>query len=434
MRRAIAAICGLALTFAFATAVTVTHKSVNYSEIYPPVVCPPTLSGLSSQISIASPQTRFQPLGSRSGKTTAFNSLRYLVSKDSLVVTANGVTPVVWQARAGKWAGGTLCSGPINSQWFVGGSSDVTSQGSLLLVNSGLSDAIVDVQPFSEKGKRPLLSINLISKSFKVIPLDSLATGDKSLSVHVVPRSGRINAFMIDERGTGLKALGGDFVNPISSPSNTLIIPAIPNQLLKTGKKNTSSHTLRILTPSDVGATFTLQIISSDGSFVPVGFNSRNISPGVVSEFELSPQITANAFAVRITSNEPIVAAISSKVSVGGGSDFVWSVPTTPLVPMGLAIAGLSPVIIFTADVINVRIDVTYLGGKKSEKSVVGSDIAIWRVPNGVQAISIIKSSANTYAGALVVSDSGYGYLPLTPGSLLTRVEVPHSNIRVLNP
>jgi hypothetical protein len=239
---------------------------------------------------------------------------------------------------------------------------------------------------------------------------------------------------MIDERGNGLKALGGDFVNPISSASTTLIIPAIPNQLSKVGNKNISSHTLRILTPSDIGATFTLQVVSSDGSFVPVGFNSRIISAGKTFEFALSPQITSTAFAVRITSNEPVVAAISSTVRVGGGADFVWSVPTSPLVPMGLAVTGLAPVIIFTADAINVKIQVSYVDGKKSEKSVVGSDIAAWRVPNDVKSISIVNASANTYAGALVASDSGYGYLPLIPGSLLTRVEVPHSNIRVLNP
>ena len=45
-----------------------------------------------------------------------------------------------------------------------------------------------------------------------------------------------------------------------------------------------------------------------------------------------------------------------------------------------------------------------------------------------------IQVKAQTYAGALVSSVNGYGYFPIAPGSVLTRVEVPDSNIRILNP
>ena len=434
MKRSIYALLALALSFTLATLLTVTTKSSVFSESYPAVVCPPTLSGLSSQISLSSRKTAFQRLSNRSTKTIPFNVLRYPVSKDSLVISATGVTPVVWQSRAGSWAGGAICSGPASSQWFVGGSSDVTSRGRLMVINSGLSEAIVDVQAYSENGKQPLVSLNLKSKSYIVLNLDSLATGDKSLTVHVLPRSGRINAFMIDELGAGLQSLGGDLVNPITSPSRTLVIPAIPNQIPKKGQKASGSHTLRVLTPSDVDANVTVELLSADGRFIPVGFNSRRISSGIVTELRLSPKISASAFAVRIKSDEPIVAAISSRVTVKGRKDFVWSTPTPALVPMAMAVTGLTPLIAFASDSIAVKVEVTYLNGKKSLATIKGSDIATWRVPNAARSITIIKASSETYAGALVASVNGYGYLPITPGSLLTRVEIPSSNIRVLIP
>ena len=434
MKRSIYALLALALSFTLATLLTVTTKSSVFSESYPAVVCPPTLSGLSSQISLSSRKTAFQRLSNRSTKTIPFNVLRYPVSKDSLVISATGVTPVVWQSRAGSWAGGAICSGPASSQWFVGGSSDVTSRGRLMVINSGLSEAIVDVQAYSENGKQPLVSLNLKSKSYIVLNLDSLATGDKSLTVHVLPRSGRINAFMIDELGAGLQSLGGDLVNPITSPSRTLVIPAIPNQIPKKGQKASGSHTLRVLTPSDVDANVTVELLSADGRFIPVGFNSRRISSGIVTELRLSPKISASAFAVRIKSDEPIVAAISSRVTVKGRKDFVWSTPTPALVPMAMAVTGLTPLIAFASDSIAVKVEVTYLNGKKSLATIKGSDIATWRVPNAARSITIIKASSETYAGALVASANGYGYLPITPGSLLTRVEIPSSNIRVLIP
>jgi hypothetical protein len=434
MRRSIAALLALALSFTLATLLTVTNKSSVFSETYPEVVCPPTLSGISSQISIASKKTAFQSLANKSTKTIPFKVLRYPVSKDSLVVSALGTTPVVWQSRSGSWAGGALCTGPISSQWFVGGSSDVRTRGHLVIVNSGLSAAIIDLQTYSENGKQPLISVNVGAKSFKSISLDALATGDQSLTVQVVPRSGRINAFMIDELGAGLKALGGDFVNPIDTTAKTLVIPAIPNQVLQRGQKPSAAHILRILAPAKVDANFTLELLSENGIFVPVGFNSRSIKAGVVTELVLSPKISATSFAVRITSDVPIVAAISSKFVTNGRRDFVWSTPTSALTPMKMAVTGLSPLISFAADSIDVTIEVVLVNGKRSIVNIKGSDVATWRVPESARSISIIETSRETHAGALIASIHGYGFVPISPGSLLTKVEIPYSNIRVLNP
>lgn len=410
--------------------VTVTTK--NFSESYPVVVCPPTLDGLGSQISFSSKKTPFQRLQNRTIKTAPVKLLRLPVNKDSLIITSEEVTPVVWQSRSGSWAGGALCTGPASSQWFVGGTADVTTRGRLIIVNSGLSDAVVDVESFTENGKQPLRIVNVSSKNYIVVPIDSLAPGDKTLTVHVVPRSGRINAFMIDEQGKGLKSLGGDLVNPATVASKTLVIPAIPNQ----SSRNTPAlpHTLRVLAPGDVDASITVEVLSGDGVFVPVGLNSRSISAGIVTEFKLDPNITSNVMAVRISSTEPIVAAVKSTAVVKGKRDFVWSTAAPELVRQTMAITGLDPVISFAGESINVSLDVTLTNGKIVEEKVTGSDIANWRVPANARSFTINKVGSGTFAGALVSSINGYGYFPIAAGSLLTKIEVPDSNIRVLNP
>jgi len=410
--------------------VAVTTK--NFSESYPLVVCPPTLDGLGSQISLSSKKTPFQKLQNRTSKTAPVKVLRLPVIKDSLVITSEGVTPVVWQSRSGSWAGGALCTGPASSQWFVGGTADVTSRGRLLIVNSGLSDAVVDVESFTENGKQALRSTKVAAKNFLVISLDSLAPGDKKLAVHVAPRSGRINAFMIDEQVKGLKALGGDLVNPVAVVSKSVVIPAIPNQFSKTSPA--LPHTLRVLTPGEVDATITVEVLSADGIFVPVGLNSRLISAGIVTEFQLDPKIAANFMAVRISATEPIVAAVKSTVAVKGKNDFVWSTAAPELVPLTMAITGLTPFISFTGDQINISLDVTLINGKVSRQNVKGTDIAKWRVPENARSFTIVKVGAATFAGALVSSTNGYGYFPIAAGSPLTKIEVPDSNIRVLNP
>lgn len=410
--------------------VAVTTK--NFSESYPAVVCPPTLDGLGSQISLSSKKTPFQRLQNRTTKTVPVKVLRLPVNKDSLVISSEGATPVVWQSRAGSWAGGALCTGPASSQWFVGGAADVTTRGRLIIVNSGLSDAVVDVESFTENGKQPLRTLNVVSKNYIVIPLDSLAPGDKTLTVHVAPRSGRINAFMIDEQGKGLKALGGDLINPATTARKSVVIPAIPNQ----SSRNSPAlpHTLRVLSPGDVDASVTVEVMSADGVFVPVGLTSRTISAGIVTEFQLDPNISSNVMAVRITATEPVVAAVKSTVVANGRKDFVWSTAAPELTPLTIAVTGLTPLISFTGERINVSLDVTLVNGKVIRQNVKGTDIANWRVPANARSFTLIKVGEATFAGALVSSANGYGYFPIAAGSVLTKIEVPDSNIRVLNP
>jgi hypothetical protein len=421
-----------AVTIASVINVAVTKKT--FSESYPAVVCPPTLPGLASQISLSSKKIQFQRLQTRSTKTAAVKVLRLPVNKDSLVFNSEGSTPVVWQSRSGSWAGGALCSGPASSQWFVGASADITTKGRLIVVNSGLSDAVVELKVFTENGKQPVRSLDVPSREYLVIPVDSLAPGDKTLTVNVLPRSGRINSFMIDEQGKGLRALGGDLINPISAPSKVLVIPAVPNQKKKQGQNPGSKHVLRVLTPGEVDASVTVELISADGVFIPVGLNSRSISAGLVTEFSFSPKISSKVFAMKITSTEPVVAAIESSVVSGGKKDFTWSTPAPELSTFTMAVTGLAPLIAFAGNEINVAIDVTMANGKVLRKTIKGTDIARWSVPAETRSFTITKVGKQTYAGALVTSVNGYGYFPIAPGSVLTRIEAPESNIRILNP
>lgn len=410
--------------------VAVTTKS--YSESYPAVVCPPTIAGLTSQISLTSKKTPFQRLQNRTTKTTPVKVLRLPVNKDSLLFNSEGVAPVVWQSKASSWAGGAVCTGPATSQWFVGGTADITTRGRLMIVNSGLSDAVVDVQSFTENGKQPLRTITVGSRSYLVISTDSLAPGDKYLVVHVAPRSGRVNAFMIDEQSKGLSSLGGDLVNFAPTASKSMMIPAIPHQIKD--RSAALPHTLRVLTPGDVDANVTAEVLSADGVFIPVGLTSRSISAGIVTEFQFTPKITSTVLAVRITSTEPVVAAIKSTVTVSGRKDFVWSTPAPALVPLTIAISGLTPLISFAGDRINISLDVTLNNGKVVRKTIKGTEIATWRAPDAARSFTITKVGPDTFAGALVSSVNGYGYFPIAPGSLLTKIELPDSNIRVLNP
>ena len=408
-----------------------TINSNQYSRSYPSVVCPPNPAGTTTVTSVLSKQTPFYRIGNKDTKLIDINTLRYSSVSDPILLQSEGVTPVSFQSRTGVWAGSVICSAPATSQWFVGGTSDVSSKGIVYLVNSGLSLAIADIYTWSESGEQAVKTITLKANSTSSVKLDSLAPGDSDIVVKVVARSGRVSSFLVDERVKGLAKLGGDSVNAISAPSRKFVISGIPQQLVD---KKVPPHYLRLFVPGVADANFTLELISKNGRFIPTGFNERVLPSGKVVELMLAPEEANGAFSIKLTSDQPIVAAVRSRVTSNGNSDFVWSTPSPALSPMQIALGGISPKLIFTGDAIAIELEIQFSTGKVKEEIITGSDLVGWQVPNNAIALTIIRAGRDNFAGALVAAKSGYAFFPIASGSELTRVAIPTSNIRVLNP
>ena len=406
-------------------------SSRRYSASFPAVVCPPNPAGVITVTSVSSKKTPFYRIGNKSTNLVNINSLRYSSVSDPILLQSEGLTPVSFQSRTGVWAGSVLCTAPSTSQWFVGGTSDVTSKGVIYIVNSGLSVSIADVFTWSENGEQAVKTFSLKPNSIGSVKLDSLAPGDSNIVVRVVARSGRINSYLVDERVTGLQKLGGDSVNAISDPARNFVITGIPQQLVNNKAPN---HYLRLFVPGVADANFTLELLSSNGRFIPTGFNERKLASGKVVELKLKPEVAKGAFAIKLTSDQPLVAAIRSRATSNGNSDFVWSTPSPALTPLRIAIGGISPRIIFAGDAIAVDLKVEFSNGKVKEQSITGSDLVSWQVPDNTIAITVLNAGKENYAGALVAAKSGYAFFPIASGAELTKVAIPSSNIRVLNP
>ena len=417
------------LTFSNLASVSVTQS--DFSENYPPVVCPATPAGESSAISVPSTQTGSRVLGKKTVIFKPTRTLRLMQSSSPTILDTKNMTSPVWQIKKGVWAGATICSAPAISQWFVGGAADITSKGKLILINSGLSEAIIDVEIWSESGIQPPKVVTLKANSSVVQSLDSLDPGAKRIALHIAPRSGRVNAFLVDERGRGLKALGGDMVNASPDPSKVVVIPAIPH-MKRSGKA--LGHTLRVIAPGDVDARISVELISTKGSFVPLGFDDRAIKAGIVTEIALNPELIQSTFALKITSDRPIVASVYSSTYADSKSDFVWSTSTAEMKEYSLAVSGLAPTLVFAGEKISVSLSILYTNKKEKKLTITGEGIATFKVPENARTINFTKVSDKTVGGSLISTQSGFGYLPLIPGSELTRVLLPSANIRVLNP
>ena len=162
--------------------------------------------------------------------------------------------------------------------------------------------------------------------------------------------------------------------------------------------------------------------------------SERTLQPGVVSEINLDLQLEPGTFALKISSNRAIVGSVYSSTFAQGKSDFVWSTATTEMTEYSLAVSGLSPLLTFTGEKISVSLTVAFIDKKERRFEIKGDAIATFRVPNNARTVIFNRVSAKTFGGALVATQSGYGFFPLIPGSQLTRVLLPRPNIRVLNP
>lgn len=415
----------------FSNVLTLNTKSNRYSESYPAVVCPPNQASQSSVIALTSPKTALRKTGVATMAFKDSRTRRFAGSAQATVIDSPSITPLMWQVRTGVWAGALTCLAPVTSQWFVGATADVTSKGTLTIVNSGLGRALVGVTVYTENGVQAEQNFAVKANSFISTQLATLAPGAKSIAIHVTPQTGRINAFVTDERGRGLQALGGDTVNSQESASKTLVIPAIPQQ---TGRKTSLPHTLRLLIPGEVGAQLSVEIRSTDGTFSPAGLDGKMIPAGKVVDLPLDVLMESGKFALHLSSDRPFVASVFTKTVAQGKSDFLWSTAVPALTPGTFASTGLAPLLVFTGGEIAVDIELTSIKGGKRKISVRGNEIATYQVSERIRAFTITKSSEKTYGAALITSKSGFGYAPLVTGSVLTRTSIPRSNIRVLIP
>ena len=117
-----------------------------------------------------------------------------------------------------------------------------------------------------------------------------------------------------------------------------------------------------------------------------------------------------------------------------GKSDFIWSTAAPELTKFSISTTGLAPQLIFIGGSINIEAELFLSKGKRKQIKISGEEIATLKVPDGVRSVTFTKVGKGIYGAGLIATKSGYGYFPLTAGSVLTKSSVPVSNIRVLSP
>ena len=401
------------------------------TQSYPATACPAGVSGAKATALLASKNIEIRNINQPNAELKKNGAGSYPLSRGAILVAGNAANTNVIMTRSGKWSSAATCTISPSINWFVGGTANVTSQSKLILINSGLSDALIDLTAYSESGASQSLPVTVKASSEKVVRIDSLSPGSERIVLKVETRSGRVTSYLLDERVRGLSNIGADFVPATSEASRELVIAGLN---VKLGSSSSIKHTLRLMSVGEVDASASVEIISPDGVYVPVGFGEISLNAREVTDIDLSGvDFGSKAFALKITATEEIVASVLSEVKSGSVSDFTWSAPSQSFNSVTFNIYGLEPVISFVGERVILSIVWRDRQGKSNSELIRGDEIVNWRVPPNARLLTI--SSASPVVAAMSwISGDGVARLGIAPSTNLESATKPVADIAVIQP
>ncbi len=433
--RLIIAITALALGVAGAALFPKTNELHQQSSAasFPAVACPSVTTGAQGYAYLPSSTIKVRKIKKGSVISKSARTYRYPIS-DPLLVDGNAQSTIFAESANGWWAS-SLCSSGLPDSWFVGGSAGLSSNGYVDLVNSGLSDSIVELTAFAPAGARAVNAVTVPANSEVRVALDTLAPGDDLIAVHALTRSGRITAFLFELRKKGLRTLGADFVPATGAPMTHVVIPGLANS----NKANGSiSHSVRILVPGAIDATVNVTINSADGSFTPIGLDNLKVAHGKIVDIPLTNLTLNSPFTVVLDGDRPILAGVLSQ-STKTGPDLAWAGSTQELPlnsPLSINVGGHAP-ILSTYGTGSYTVHISYLlnGGAAKSATISGSGQLIWSAPTSIIKLTVTSENKGVSAALAFTpaNGSGLSYLPLEQGTALQKALLPEADARVIS-
>ena len=417
----------IAIAVALSTLIPHARSHVILDGSYPAVVCPGAIGGGTERISLPAKNLSTRFVAGTSATLKVKKSMVLVGSVAPTFVSGNPGSEIAFLTISGASTAAAVCEVGGIDQWFIGGSAGVTSQGVLEIINSGLSDSLVQVFPYNSKVALAPISVKIKANSARDIPLSALAPGDESIALHVVTESGRVSSFVLDHRKSGLNELGASFVTPVEVPTTTSYVSGL------FGSATKAASTMRFLVPGNMSATVHLSIYSNGGVITPVGFDSLAIPRQRVVDVPLPKISLSTPFGIEVTSDQPIfVSTLTKKTSAG--VDFAWANQLTPLSNFKINLAGSAGQFFFMGRSVAIKAQWNDSKGKANTAVITGEASADWHPIGALGVITFSPLSKGAmYGGALISnSDGGLNYLPLLANQPVSRGQLPIVDLRTL--
>lgn len=409
------------------------NEQVKITYSYPATVCPAITASANAIAALPSAKIGKRLIDGKIKKFSPANAGSLALGTKSILIDGNEGTALTFVNNG--WKAVVPCSVSNGEQWFVGGSGSITSKSILSIVNSGFSESAVEIEVYTPNTALAVTQVSISPNSTKSISVDTLAPGEDSLVIAVKTKSGRVSSFLFDERKKGLRSLGADYVTPVSAPNKLLTIPAISDLQGKAAVAgSTSSHVLRLMIPGSIDANIEVLINSNDGNFVPVGLSELKVKSRRVVNIPLTFAPQKQAFSIIVKSDQPALASVLSSYTIGKSSEIAWASATESLDKLLINLTGSRPLVALAGAKIDVTIQAVGTNGKKYNKTIKGSNFAIWQAPVGLNRIQFISKYPNTHGGIILQPEGGgTSYIPLNAGANLESTSEPISDADVIS-
>ena len=392
---------------------------------YPAVVCPGALGGGTQQISLPTKGLGARAVDGRSEVLKLQKSTILRGARTPTFISGNRGAEIAFQSISGSSSAAAICQVGGVDQWFIGGSGGVTSQGVLQIINSGLSESLVQIFPYNSKGALAAIAITVKANSVRNFSLASIVPGEDSVALHIVTDSGRVSTFLFDHRRNGLRDLGTSFVTPVSAPATTSYISGLLGSAAK------AVSTMRFLVPGNLSAHVHLSIYSNGGAITPIGFDSLLVARQRVLDLQIPAIAVAGTYGIEVTSDQPIFASTFTSFA---GKDFSWANQLTPLSSFNINLAGAHAQFFFMGEAIDLRLQWIDSKGKSNSEVISGNSSALFRPQGALTGVTFTTLTKSPIFGGMIVAnpDGGLNYLPLLANRLISRARSPNSDPRTL--
>lgn len=323
----------------------------------------------------------------------------------------------------------TACVEPANEQWLVGGSTALGSSSTVTVGNPNTVPATVKFSLFDTAGEvasSQTVGVLVPPGAERTVALNGFAPGRDGLAVRVESTGASVTAALGLSQTEQLSPKVADIETRQLAPSTRLVIPGPANisgeDMHGDGDGgsagDSSGMVVRVLAPGRDGGTATVRALRPKGGAVELG--TVKLKAGALGQLKVA-KWPADATAVVVTSDVPVVGGVLGTASAGGFSDGGWFAPA-PEIAAGTTVAV--PIVADGQLVIANDGDSTATvslgqgdGKQTSTVSVPAGAAVIARAPKNAQLISDQPVSA----GVRVVKGSGIAGYPIMPGEVRAR-------------
>ena len=232
-----------------------------------------------------------------------------------VVLSGEGVMATAASAMMFSQAGsGTLrgvmaapCTPPNTEHWFVGVGASADHRTELILTNPDDGQAEVDLRFYGQTGivvvpGSPGLIIE--GRTSRTVVLESLVQVEGPLTVAVRASEGRVSAMALDRRSRAVEPQGADWQSSSVAPTTSMVLPGVP--------EGAGARDLVVVNPGTERAEVGVEVLGIEGPFAPIGAETLVLPPETTASVGLTPGLAEQSGSIRLTSSQPVTAAVHS--------------------------------------------------------------------------------------------------------------------------